>query len=314
MLAIPILLLLLIFKKISYLQAGKIVLNTLASLYILFYVLWGKIYPSDENNFTKLALRCLLVESGDQKILIETGIGNHYREKKLQNNGVTSVYELEKSLIKNGISSDEITDVFLTHLHWDHCTGAVKSTDGGLQLTFQNANIRCGKTQWEHTKVSNIRERTAYHREALDFMFGSGKLNRVEKEGELFPGIEVRFFDGHTPGQMLPFIRTADKTFVYTSGLVPTAANISLLWIASYDLDPVKVMEEKQAFLVEAAEKNYNLFFEHDYYTECATVKNKESRIKVKNILSPICIEVLISDAQIINEVAWVLIFYQLFG
>ena len=225
------------------------------------------------------------METGDHKILIETGIGNHYPEKHLQNNGVTSVSDLEIALKNKGISADEITDVFLTHLHWDHCTGAVKSTQNGYELLFPNAALWSSKQQWEHAKISNIRERAAFHREILNFLSDSGKLKLVNNEGVLFPGIEVRFYDGHTPGQMLPFIHFEGKTLVYMSDLIPTAANIPLLWIASYDLEPVKVMEEKQAFLNEAAEKNFILFFEHDFYTECASVQHTEKGVTLKEKL-----------------------------
>lgn len=268
--------------KLTPISAGSFHCDGGALFGVIPKVLWNKVYPADENNFTKLALRCLLVETGDRKILIETGIGNHYSEKHLQNNGVTSVNELEKSLKKAGILVEDITDVFFTHLHWDHCTGAVKSTENGFELLFPNASMWSSRKQWEHAKISNIRERAAYHRELLDFIHNSGKLKLVENEGELFPGFEVRFFDGHTPGQMLPLIHTNEKTFVYTSDLFPTAANIPLLWIAAYDLDPVKVMEEKQAFLQEAADKNYILFFEHDFYTECATVQHTEKGVELK--------------------------------
>jgi glyoxylase-like metal-dependent hydrolase (beta-lactamase superfamily II) len=134
----------------------------------------------------------------------------------------------------------------------------------------------CSKTQWDHSKISNPREQAAYNSEVLNFINDSGKLNFVENEGELFPNFDVKFFDGHTPGQMIPFINVGNKTFVYTSDLVPTAANIPLLWIASYDLDPVKVMDEKEKFLDEVVEKDQVLFFEHDYFTECATVKKTE--------------------------------------
>ena len=268
--------------KLTSISAGHFHCDGGALFGVIPKVLWSKVYPADENNFTKLSLRCLLVETGKQKILIETGIGNHYSEKYLQNNGVTSVTDLEKSLAEKGISATEITDVFFTHLHWDHCTGAAKQAGNELQLTFPNANLWCSRTQWEHAKISNPREKAAYHREVLDFFRDSGKLKRVEKEGELFPGFEVRFFDGHTPGQMIPFLHTGDKTFVYTSDLVPTTANIPLLWIAAYDLDPVKTMEEKQRFLNEAVEKDYILFFEHDYYTECASLLESEKGIILK--------------------------------
>lgn len=272
--------------KLTPISAGDFHCDGGALFGVIPKVLWQKVYPANKNNFTPLTLRCLLVEQDEQKILIETGIGNHYPEKHLQNNGVTSVIDLEKSLAKNGVAANEITDVFFTHLHWDHCTGAVKNVDGKFQLTFPNAQVWCSKKQWEHSKISNLREQAAFHSDVLNFLFDSRQLNFVEKEGELFPNIEVRFFDGHTPGQMIPFLHTEDKTFVYTSDLIPTAANIPLLWIAAYDLDPVKVMEEKEIFLNEVAEKNYVLFFEHDYFTECATIQKTEKGVVLKKKLS----------------------------
>ena len=238
--------------------------------------LWSKVYAADENNFTKLALRCLLIDAGEKKILIETGIGNHFPEKHFQNNGVENWEIMEESLNQSGYSVEEITDVFFTHLHWDHCTGAIKNNNGKLEPIFSNANYWCSKTQWEHSKISNAREKAAYHTEVLNFLFNTGKLNLVENEGELFSNIEVRFYDGHTPGQMIPFIRIENKTVVYMADLIPTAANIPLLWLAAYDLYPVKALEEKEKFLVEAVKKEYILFFEHDFYTECATVSKTE--------------------------------------
>ncbi len=199
------------------------------------------------------------------------------------NNGYVPGDYLEESLKQNGISTTEITDVLLTHLHWDHCSGSVKNTDGEYQLTFPNAKHWCSKKQWKHSQISNAREKAAYHREVLDFLSHSEKLNLLEKEGELFPGIETRFYDGHTPGQIIPFIHFDGRTVVYTSDLIPTAANIPLLWLASYDLYPVKTLEEKEQFLEEAAAKNYVLFFEHDYFTECATVlKNEKGGFQIK--------------------------------
>lgn len=268
--------------KLTPISAGDFHCDGGALFGVIPKVLWNKVYPANENNFTPLTLRCLLVEQDEQKILIETGIGNHYPEKYLQNNGVTSVINLEKSLLEKGISPEEITDVFFTHLHWDHCTGAVKNLNGKLQLTFPNAQMWCSKKQWEHSKISNLREKAAFNTDVLNFLFDSGKLNFVENEGELFPNFEIRFFDGHTPGQMIPFINTGRETIIYTSDLIPTTANIPLLWIAAYDLDPVKTMEEKNLFLDEVAEKNYILFFEHDCYTECASIQNSEKGVVLK--------------------------------
>lgn len=238
--------------------------------------LWNKQYPADDNNFTKLALRCLLVDLGEQKILIEAGIGNHYSEKHFENNGYKPGNHLEKSLQQNGYSVNAITDVFFTHLHWDHCTGAVKTENEKLAPVFPNANYWCSKIQWEHAKISNPREKTAYHSEILRFFSERGKLRLIDNEGELFPGLSVRFFHGHTPGLAIPFIQHKGRTIVYTSDLVPTMANVPLQWIAAYDLYPVKVMSEKEIFLAESVKQRYILFFEHDFYSKCCTVAHTE--------------------------------------
>jgi len=270
--------------KLVPLSAGHFHCDGGALFGVIPKVLWSKVYPADENNFTKLALRCLLVDQGERKILIETGIGNHFSEKHLKNNGVVGLNQLEKSMAEKGYSTEDITDVLLTHLHWDHATGAVKNADRKFQFRFPNATHWCSKAQWEHSGISNSRERAAYHTEVLNFLFDSGKLNLVEEEGEVFRNIAVRFFDGHTPGQMLPFIAYDGETIVYTADLVPTVANVPLLWVAAYDLNPVKVLEEKEEFLEEAARNNYILFFEHDFYNECATIEKGEKGFQVKEL------------------------------
>ncbi len=245
--------------------------------------LWSNVYPANDDNFTRLSLRCLLVDSDERKILIETGIGNHFSEKHFKNNGYIPGNYLEDSLINHGYTVNDITDVFFTHLHWDHCTGAVRNNSGKLKLTFPNASYWCSRTQWEHSKISNNREKAAYHTEVLNFMYDSGKLLLVEKEGILFPEIAIKFYDGHTPGQMIPFIQFNGRTIVYTSDLIPTTGNIPLLWLAAYDLYPVKAMEEKEKFLNEVSDKDVVLFFEHDYYTECSTVTRTVKGFSVKN-------------------------------
>lgn len=248
--------------------------------------MWSKVYPADENNVTKLILRCLLVDTGERKILIEAGVGNHYPEKVRKNNGHEDTDAIEKSLAEKGFSVDDITDVLFTHLHWDHCNGAVINDNGILKLQFPKAKHWCSKKQWEHSKISNIREQAAYYPEILNFLKTEGNMQLVDGECELFAGISVRMFDGHTPGQMIPFITSGEKTYVYMSDLIPTAANIPIVWLAAYDLYPVTAMEEKEKFLKEVAEKEYVLFFEHDIYTECATVEWGEKGPKVKDKFS----------------------------
>ena len=235
-------------------------------------VMWNKVMPCDEDNFVKATLRCLYVETDDRKIIIETGTGDHYDEKHRKNHGLGEKSRLVKSLSEIGIHPDEITDVLLTHLHWDHFNGSVINENGRLSLTFRNAAHWCSLLQWEHSQVSNAREKVAYYQDLLKFVKDSGKLRLLESEQEIITGIRVRLFNGHTPGQMIPFIGYRGKTIVYMSDFIPTSANIPLVWLASYDLFPVTTLEEKEAFLTEAAENDYILFFEHDYYTECATV------------------------------------------
>jgi glyoxylase-like metal-dependent hydrolase (beta-lactamase superfamily II) len=248
--------------------------------------MWSKVYPADETNITRLTLRCLLVDLGERKVLIEAGVGNHYPEKVRRNNGHEETDVIEKSLAEKGYRSEDITDVLFTHLHWDHCNGAVLNESGRLKLQFPNATHWCSKRQWEHSKISNIRERAAYYPEILNFLKTKGNLQLVENNCDLFPEVSVRMFDGHTPGQMIPFVQYEGKTYVYMADLIPTAANIPIVWLAAYDLYPVTAMEEKEAFLKETAEKNYILFFEHDVYTECATVEWGEKGPKVKQKFS----------------------------
>jgi glyoxylase-like metal-dependent hydrolase (beta-lactamase superfamily II) len=247
--------------------------------------LWSKIYPSDENNVTRLTMRCLLIDQGERKILIEAGVGNHYPEKVRKNNGHEETDAIERSLGEKGYKPEDITDVLFTHLHWDHCNGAVLNESGKLKLQFPKATHWCSKKQWEHAQVSNVRERAAYYPEILNFLKTEGKMQLVEEAGELFPAVSVRLYDGHTPGQMIPFVEYEGETYVYMADLIPTAANIPIVWIAAYDLFPVTTMEEKEQFLKEAAEKNYILFFEHDYYAECATVEWKEKGPQLKEKL-----------------------------
>ncbi len=244
--------------------------------------LWSKVYPADENNVTRLTMRCLLVDQGERKILIEAGVGNHYPEKVRQNNGHEETDALPKSLAALGYAAGDITDVLFTHLHWDHCNGAVLNEDGRLRLLFPNATHWCSKRQWEHFPKASVREQAAFFPDILNFLKSEGNMQLVENEGELFPGVSIRFFDGHTPGQLIPLIESEGRTYVYTSDLIPTKAHIPVVWLASYDLYPVTAMEEKEAFLKEVAEKNYILFFEHDYYTQCASLEWTDKGPKLK--------------------------------
>jgi glyoxylase-like metal-dependent hydrolase (beta-lactamase superfamily II) len=272
--------------KLHPIFAGNFSCDGGAMFSVIPKVLWNKVYPADDNNNIPIVLRCLLVDIGERKILIEAGVGNHYPEKVRRNNGHSQTDILERSLAEKGYKPEDITDVLFTHLHWDHCNGAVLNENGKLKLQFPNANHWCSKKQWEHSKISNIREQAAYYPEIINFLKTEGNMQLVDGDCELFPRISVRMFNGHTPGQMIPFIQYEGKTYVYMSDLIPTAANIPIVWLASYDLYPVTAMEEKDAFLKEAAEKEYILFLEHDIYTECATVECGEKGPSAKEKFS----------------------------
>jgi glyoxylase-like metal-dependent hydrolase (beta-lactamase superfamily II) len=240
--------------------------------------LWGKKYPSDENNLCTTIMRCLLVVDGDRKVLIDAGAGDKYDEKYARNSGLHGEATLLGSLAEVGIKPEDITDMFFTHLHWDHCGGAiVKSADGNsCELLFPKAVHWVAKSQWEQAWNPNVRDGNAFFEADLVALRDSGKLKFIEDEGELFSGFEIRIFNGHTPGQMLPVIGFKGRKVIFTGDLIPVAANIPVPWIASYDLFPVTVMEEKATLLNEIAENGMVLFFEHDYYAECAELKPDE--------------------------------------
>lgn len=262
--------------KLHAIDAGNFSCDGGALFSVIPKSLWSKVYSADENNITRLSLRCLLVDQGDRKIIIEAGAGDHYTNKVKRINGLRDTGKLTDSLKKAGYSPEEISDVFLTHLHWDHCNGAVIREKNKLKLQFPHATHWCSKDQWEHAKTSNLRERGSYYQEILHFIKEKGDMQLVEKDCELFPDVHVRMYDGHTPGQMIPFIYDGKKTYVFVADFIPTAAHIPVVWLASYDLFPVTSLAEKEIFLKEASQKGYILFFEHDYYTECATVKWSE--------------------------------------
>lgn len=264
------------------LWAGNFKVDGGALFGVIPRVLWSKQVPCDADNFVEMTNRCLLVDQGKRKILIETGTGDHYPERFRNNQGLTGGQPLLDSLAEAGYSPGDITDVLFTHLHWDHVNGAIQNRLGLLSLTFPNALHWCSRRQWDHAFVSNARDKVTFFTEYFHFMDESGQLRLVESEGELFPGIMIRLFDGHTPGQMIPFIRYRDKTLVYTADLIPTSAHIPLLWISAYDLYPVTTMEEKDSFLAEAAEHGYVLLFEHDFYTECSTLSKNGKRVVLK--------------------------------
>lgn len=250
--------------------------------------LWNKVYPSDENNMIEMSMRCMLVVDGDRRILINNGIGDKQDEKFLSRYYLQGEDSLVKSLAKHGFSPLDITDMFLTHLHFDHCGGSVKYNESrtGFELTFPNANYWISATQWNWAMNANKRESASFLKENIKPIEESGKLNLFDKEGELFPNFKVKFFNGHTEGQAIPFINYKGKTVVFTSDLLPTAAHLPIPWVMSYDTRPLITLDEKENFLNEAVEKQYIIFLEHDAYTECINLEKTDRGIKQANSFS----------------------------
>lgn len=244
--------------------------------------LWNQVYPADENNLCNLSMRCLLIEAENKKIIIDAGIGNKLDDKFLSHYYLNGDYSMEKSLSANGFTFNDITDVVLTHLHFDHCGGAVsKDTNNNLYLTFPKAEYWISDAQYKWAMNPNQREKASYFRDNIQPVVESGKIHFIEKETLICPEVQLRLFNGHTDGLIIPFIQYKNKTLVYTADLLPTAAHIPASWICGFDTRPLISMEERNSFLSESVQNNYVLFFEHDIYRECCTIKETEKGIRM---------------------------------
>ena len=237
-------------------------------------MLWSRVYSSDENNLINLTLRSLVVETAGHVILVDTGWGDKQDEKFFRHVNLFGGEGLIEGLRNNGYSPENITDVFLTHLHADHCGGGVKRVGKGdnYDLTFPKATYHVSRSQWEWAVKNNLREADSFLEENILPIGKSGHLNLVEKDAELFPGFSVMICYGHTPGLMIPLIRYKDKTLVYTGDLMPTIAHIQLIWNMSYDIDSLKTIEEKQRLLTESLAGGYIFVFQHDEHIECCNL------------------------------------------
>lgn len=246
--------------------------------------LWQKKYPADENNLCNWALRSLLIDTGDRRILIDNGYGDKQDEKFFRHVHLNGGDGLDGALKKHGYTFDDITDMIITHLHTDHCGGGVKYNQDktGFEMVFKNATYWVSKPQWEWAMNPNKQEAAAFLEENLIPMQESGQLKFVEKDTELYSGIKLRLYNGHTVGQIIPYINTGKETFVFMADLIPSTAHIPLVWNMAYDVNPMDMLKEKEYFLNEAADNNYTLFFQHDLYNECVRVHKTEKGVRVK--------------------------------
>ena len=251
-------------------------------------VLWSCVYPCDENNLIVLTLRSLIVETGGHVILVDTGWGDKQDEKFFRHVYLHGGEGLKEGLQNRGYTPEDITDVFLTHLHADHCGGAVIKSRSGkwFEPTFPNAIHHVSRTQWDWAAKNNLREADAFLEENILPIGQSGRLNLVDEETELFPGFSVRMCHGHTPGLMIPVIEYIERTLLYTGDLIPTVAHIPLIWNMSYDIETLRTIEEKERILKEAHAGNYILVFQHDENVECCDLTMTHKGIRAKNKFS----------------------------
>lgn len=258
-------------------------------------VLWGKLHPADEKNLCSWAMRCLLVRTGKHLILIDNGIGDKQDEKFFGHYYLHGDATLVGSLKKHGFTPDDITDVFLTHLHFDHCGGSIKRVGDKLVPTFKNATYWSNKYHWDWATKPNPREKASFLKENILPIQESGQLKFVDVERKqdtdtpfvkgLFPGFDVLMVNGHTDAMMIPHIAYKDRTLIYVADLIPSANHIPIPWVISYDTRPLLSMQEKAPLLGTAADKGSILYFEHDPVTECALVERTEKGVKLKETL-----------------------------
>lgn len=254
-------------------ETGNLMLDGGAFFGVVPKSIWSKKYSVNENNLCNLCMRCLLIETENRLILIDCGMGNTMSESLLKFYFINGEDTLENSLKNIQISPNQITDVVFTHLHFDHCGGAItKHPDESLTLTFPNAQYWIGKDHWDSALKPNRRERPSFLKENIEPLRTSGKLNLIEKNTFLTKDIELRLFNGHTAGQIVPIITYKENKLVYTGDFIPSAAHIPISFVCGYDIEPILTMEETEEFLKEAVENNYTLFFEHDLEVECCSL------------------------------------------
>jgi glyoxylase-like metal-dependent hydrolase (beta-lactamase superfamily II) len=245
--------------------------------------IWNKLNPADENNMCTWAMRCLLVQINQRLILIDNGIGSKQDERFFKFYYLHGNETLISSLRKHGFEPDEITDVFLTHLHFDHCGGGVEWNKDrtAFQLTFPNATYWTNEAHWNYALSSNQREKPSFLKENLLPMYDSGHLQFIEEGLTRFlPEFDIIYTDGHTGKQMIPVIRHADKTLIYCADLIPSKAHIPIHYVMGYDVRPLLTMEEKKSVLNLAIAESAYLFFEHDPIHECVGLTHTEKGIQ----------------------------------
>lgn len=267
--------------KLHKIETGLFKLDGGAMFGVVPKSIWQRTNPADANNLCTWAMRCLLIEDGDRLILIDNGIGDKQDAKFLSYYYLHGDDSLIKSLNKAGFSEDDVTDVFLTHLHFDHCGGGVRYENGKAVLAFKNARYWSNKDHWRLAMEPNVREKASFLKENILPMEQSGHLNFADEKSSPFRQFEILFVSGHTEKMMIPKIRYNNTILCYVADLLPSTGHLPLPYVMGYDTHPLLTMEEKEQFLNEAADNGYILFFEHDPVNECCTVKQTERGVRL---------------------------------
>lgn len=275
--------------KLYAINTGFFKLDGGAMFGVVPKVIWNKLNPADDNNLCNWAMRSLLIEDGNRRILIDNGIGNKQPEAFMKHYYLNGSDSLEGNLAKYGFSKADITDVILTHLHFDHCGGSIERQGEELVPAFKNATYWSNEVHWKWTTEPNAREKASFLKENILPIEASGQLRMipVTEAANNYLGltkfsdtISIRFVNGHTAAMMLPQIQIGDITLVFMADLLPAEAHIPLPYVMGYDMFPLTTLDEKKMFLEEAVEGNYVLFFQHDPVVECCTLQRTEKGIR----------------------------------
>ncbi len=273
--------------KLHVINTGLFKLDGGAMFGVVPKSMWQKTNPADANNMCTWAMRCLLIEDGNQLILIDNGMGDKQDTKFFSHYYLHGDDSLISSLSKAGFSPDDVTDMFLTHLHFDHCGGGVKRENGKLALAFKNAKYWSNADHWKWATQPNSREKASFLSENILPMQESGHLNFVDSsKPSSFKQFDIFYASGHTDMMMVPKITYKNKTICFVADLIPSSSHIPLPYVMGYDTRPLITMTEKEVFLKEAADQVYILFFEHDSVGECCTVKHTEKGVRLDRTFS----------------------------
>ncbi len=271
--------------KLYSINAGHFKLDGGAMFGVVPKSMWNKLNPADENNMCSWALRCLLIEDGNRLILIDNGMGTKQDAKFFSYYFLHGNDTLEKSLNKYGFTANDITDMVLTHLHFDHCGGSINYTTDRTKLepAFKNAKYYCNEKHWNWALHPNSREKASFLKENIVPIQESGQLNFIDVNSKLIPDLSFLEVNGHTEAMMLPLINYKNTRIAYMADLIPSAAHLPIPYVMGYDMRPLETLKEKEIILNQAVENNWTLFFEHDPSIECVNLEKTEKGIRKKD-------------------------------